>query len=936
MYGFCNSKTIRAALLLSGSAIAFAGAASAATLQGSVTDAASHSALPGASITVDGVEINADRNGAFFLSNIKPGHYTLSVDYVGYPVVKKDIDVVDGKNAAVNIPLAGGGNVETVVVTGQRQAQRIALQTKKIADNFLDALASNDVGKLPDQNVAEAVRRIPGVSVTNDQGEGRYVVIRGVAPELANVTLNGATAPAPEPDGRQVKLDDIPSSLISSLQVIKTLTPDLDANAIAGQVNIDTISAFDRDDAFAFGRLAYGYYDMNGKSPYEGDLTVGSKIGPGDQFGLVVSANYSRRDIESQNFGSGGPDWSTSTNSSGYATPSLLQLRDYNLVRKRSGLVANFDWHPTAGTKFYLRTTYSTFSDSETRDRFTITLPSSVTATSSTSGSYSGGTANRYVRFRTESDHTLDLTFGGSTRLGEGELSFEGGYAHAVKTDPNRNEYTFKAKKISGTYDTSSFLYDVTANSTAYTPSSFALNKVVHASRLADEDLYQGRADYLLPVTLLSDDDSIKFGFKIVDRSKSNDQKSATLKPTSTNATAMTLADVDYYGKETVYDGRYTFGPRVSYSAADAYVLTNHGTLGCDSSTTGGIYCDTATSLSDSISSDYDLHERIVSGYAMATLKFDGLTLIPGVRVEATDGTYKGKIYYTGMTTDPGFNSVGKTSYTDVFPGLNARYDVAEDFALRGAVTTAIGRPNYEDLAPYVTVDTSENTVAEGNPDLKPLRSTNLDLAAEYYLPQQGVISLSVFYKNISDPIYSASYTASDTFAGQTLTDATVTQSKNATRGIVRGLEFNAQVQFDFLPSPLDGFGVDANYAYIDSAATGAADRTDKLPLFDQSKNVANLQLLYEKYGFSARLAYSYRSHFLDTVGTDKTTDVYEDNHGQLDARLSYQVLESATLFVEANNLTDTPWRRYIGSSDHVYENERYGWSMRGGLQFKF
>ncbi|MGB8602297.1 MAG: TonB-dependent receptor, partial [Rhizomicrobium sp.] len=656
----CNRLTIRTALLLS-AAMMVAVPACATVLKGSISDGASHAMLPGASVHVEGTDItvNTDRSGTFMVPNLQAGQYHIRIEYVGYEPSVQSIYVGNSGVATVGVQLALESKIETVVITGERQAERIALQTKKVSDNFIDALSANDVGKLPDQNVAEALRRMPGISVANDQGEGRYVIIRGVSPELANVTVNGATAPAPEPDGRQVKLDDIPSSLISSLEVVKTLTADLDANAIAGAVNINTLSAFDRPDPFAYGRVSMGHYQLNDKTPYDGDLTLGRVFGDDNQYGLVLSGNYSRRDIESENFGSGGPDWNSYN---GYGVPSTFQIRDYTLVRKRSGLVANFDWHVSDTTRLFLRSTYSTYSDQETRDRFTVTLPTSASSYSkqtADTGSFTGGTANRYVRFRTENDHTLNTSFGLDSLVGPGELTVEGGYAHAVKTDPNRNEYTFKASKITGSYDLSDFLYSVTPSAAAYTASGYAINKIVHTNREAVEDLYQLHADYLIPVSFLGDgEDSIKFGFKYTDRQKTNDQTSATLKPTSST---MTLANVTTSsGKATVYDGRYTFGPRVSYTAADAYVLAAHGTLGCDSSTAGGFKCDTATSISDSVSADYDISERIWAGYAMATLKFGGLTLIPGVRVEATDGTYKGKSYTASSTFDEGFDLVSK------------------------------------------------------------------------------------------------------------------------------------------------------------------------------------------------------------------------------------------------------------------------------------
>ncbi|NLB57984.1 MAG: TonB-dependent receptor plug domain-containing protein, partial [Gammaproteobacteria bacterium] len=216
--------------------------------------------------------------------------------------------------------------LDRITVTGRRAADRLAIDDKRAADGQVDAIRSDDVGRLPDQNVAEAVRRLPGVSTVNDQGEGRYLTVRGVSPDLLNVTLNGQTAAAPEPDGRQVKLDDIPSALIGGVTVSKTLTPDMDANAIAGQVNIETVSAFDRNRSFGSARVAYGHYDLNGENPYEYDGSLGGVFGADNQFGAVVAFNRSDRRIGSQNIQNPG-DWIEVDDQ---IVPEGVELRQYN------------------------------------------------------------------------------------------------------------------------------------------------------------------------------------------------------------------------------------------------------------------------------------------------------------------------------------------------------------------------------------------------------------------------------------------------------------------------------------------------------------------------------------------------------------------------------------------------------------------------------
>jgi TonB-dependent receptor len=211
-------------------------------------------------------------------------------------------------------------------------------------------------------------------------------------------------------------------------------------------------------------------------------------------------------------------------------------------------------------------------------------------------------------------------------------------------------------------------------------------------------------------------------------------------------------------------------------------------------------------------------------------------------------------------------------------------------------------------------------------------------VAIEYYLPGQGILSLSAFHKDIDDPIYAQQLTVTGgTFGGITVPGAaTVSSFTNASSGVVQGIELNAQSQFSFLPSPFDGLGASANLSIIDSHAEGLPGRPDQVPLFNQSKYVGTAQLFYEKYGVNLRLAYSYRSKYLDTLGGSTATDAYTAALGQLDARASYDVTDNLVVFLEAANLNDAPWRRYIGVPTQVYENERYSWSGKIGVQVKF
>lgn len=846
----------------------------------------------------------------------------------------------DGKDAV----LAAEGERKNeergdIVVTGTRAALRQAIDEKRTSENIVEALHANDVGKLPDQNVAEAVKRLPGLSVANDQGEGRYVIIRGIDPNLVNVTLNGQTLPAPEPDGRQVKLDDLPSAMIQSITVTKSLLASQDANAIGGEVNVRTKTAFDNKEPFFFdARAAVGWYDINNKSPFELDGTLGGRFGAGEQFGAVVSVNYSRRPIESENF-QGSEDWND-------GIPAGGGLRDYNLTRTRLGIVGNFDWHPSDDAKLYIRSSYSKFQDHETRDQNLLADfdPEAGTATSTI-----------LVRHREENDNTKSVTLGGDFNVGGGQLSMSGGWTRATKVDPIRSEFTFNGPEVSASYDPSTYPYSLLAAGADAgvfdDPTLFKFNKIKAETRRTFEQLWQGRIDYSHPVPI-GDDSSIQIGFKYTDRHKNDNHDLISYKK---GKTAWTLAEIGYAGDPNFYNGMFHFGQRVDWSKGMEFVAD----------TAGSVAFDYAGNLSGSLEPDYDVKEQIIAGYAIATLKFGQLTLIPGVRIEHTrdrsaakkvdidalgqvsDGISTMVGYDTALAANNAFNVFGRASYTDVFPGLNAKYDVTRNLLLRGAITTSIGRPNYSMLAPFVTIEEQSPdpvAVTVGNPNLKPYKAVNFDASIEYYPTKDSVFSAGFFYKNIKNPIYAIEQhgiTNPGTIASVPASEydeIDLSQPMNLDSEYLGGIELNAQTQFTSLPGFLSGFGIAANYTHVWGHANGSVlfREGDKIPLAFQSKDLGNVSIFYEKYGFTARLAFNYRSPFMDVVGASKEEDSFWDAQGQLDLHIGYQISRQLTVFGDATNLTDSPWRHYIGSKDNLVERERYGPQLRAGVQVHF
>ncbi|MGA9658580.1 MAG: TonB-dependent receptor [Asticcacaulis sp.] len=803
-----------------------------------------------------------------------------------------------------------------VLVFGTRAAERQSLDQKHSSDLTREVVTANDAGKLPDQNVGEAIERMSGVTVDDDQGEGRYVVIRGLDPSLAAVRINGQDAAAPESDTRSVKLDTIPTGLIGSIEVIKNQTAEYDANAIAGAVNVKTLSAFDRKKPFISARYSAGYIELNDKTSYDADISAGTRFGDHNQFGVVAALNASRRPQASDNF-QGTDGWSD-------GVPDDWRLRDYYVIRNRQGAALNFDYKPNDDVHLYARTLFSHFTDLESRQQFRVKLGDEIEP-GTTTGTYDGVTVSRDAKYRFEDEHIGTVNLGGVFTLGAGKLEADFTHSTANKDDDPRYNFSYEQKKVGGSYDLSDPMFIITPDAAAYDASKYKSKEAELESDHYRETLNQASVDYTLPSSLFGGDTTWKMGVKFSDRHKKSNVEYRLY-----DAKGLTLSDYLSYEADPLYDGRYPFGPTVNFEKSID-----------DATAKDLLELNLEDSVPDELGGDYDVSEKIMAGYLQATIKNGNLTLVPGLRVEHTQTKSAGKEFDVADFTseadlDMGFNSFGKKSYTDLFPSLVGRYDFNEDTLVRFAATTSIGRPNYVDLAPTVNLSRDDDELEAGNPDLNPLKSVNLDAGFERYFGRGGMVAVSAFYKDIQDPIFQTQFTADNTTINGTVYNGTmITQPKNLKSAKVSGVEFNFVMQYDMLPAPFDGLGTSFNLTLQDSSTDGAQGRGD-VPLIYTSKTTGTAQITYEKYNWTARIAYSYRSKFLDTLGSDASEDIYTAGRGKVDLKIGYAVNKNWQVFVEGKNLNEAVWRRYIGNEHQLVENEFYGRTWRAGVSAKF
>lgn len=847
--------------------------------------------LEGGRVTVVGTSLSAvtDASGRYALARVPVGPQTLHFSYIGRTPQSVGVTVLAGATVTADFsaPITVTQLEEMTVVGNLALTQAEALNRQKNAANIVNIVASDQIGRFPDASAPEAVQRLPGVAVSRDQGEGRYIQIRGGSPANTQVTFNGVEVPAPEGEVRQIALDAVPVDVLGSIEVTKALLPWQDANAIGGSVNLVTRET-PMTRTFS-GEVSGGYGSIRDEAAWGGMLTYGDRPGAG-KFGFLLSGSYTTRDFGSDDVE---PAYDLGDPGQGDDVMEAMDSRYYTLNRTRYGGTALLDFRPSTSTTFALSGIYSRLEDDEQRQ---------VLVNEVADGELIWEHRNRY-----EYQEIFGLSLFGDHQLQRGgvldwQLGFTEGAEHqpyemtgafvqeGVAFAPVLDEDEPRANPADGTLG-GTYLFDEFEN-------TFYDTK--------NED-WTGAANLALPFGLgATGTGRFRFGAKV--RAKTKNQANTTL--------GYELAD----GAPDIVLGTDVGGPfDKSLENPDTYALPPFGTSPDDIRH----FTDTfGSSLEEELvleeeTNDYDLDETVVAGYAAAEINLTpDLMLLPGIRYEYTSLNTSGKQWDSEAETLTPVDA--DNNYGNVFPYLHARYAFTPQTNLRAAFTTAIARANFFELVPYILRDGED--VALGNPDLDPTTSWNLDLMLEHYDNRIGVMSAGVFYKSISDPIFL--FTEDNAFGGET------EQPGNGDSGHIVGIELAFQQQLRFLPGALSGFGVYANYTYTDSEAKLPGGRTATFQ--GQAKHVANAALSYEMGGFSAQFSTNYYDDFLLEYGGDtgdpeeEEEDVWTASHLQLDFLTSYRFANRMTLFLELNNLSNAPLRVFQGVRPRPIQLEYY------------
>jgi len=894
--------------------------------------------MPGATILLNTDPIIGtitDNAGKYQITGINEGTYTLTVTYLGYENQTTQITITANKTVEQNITLSESTIIgDEVLILGDRlRGQAKALNQQKNNSNITNIVAADQIGKFPDANIGDAVKRIPGITMQNDQGEARNIIIRGMAPQLNSVMINGERVPSAEGDNRNVQMDLIPADMVQAIEVNKAVLPSMDADAIGGAVNLVTRKA--PDGLRLSGTVGSGLNLLSNKPIWNGSVILGNRVF-NNKLGVIFSGSYNNHNFGSDNFEG---VWSETDNSEHPVVLSAFDLRKYDVQRVRRSASLSLDYEIAKGHNIYFNSMYNWRDDWENRYRFRVdrlVAPiESGNFTELSEGVFEmqgrvsiqtkGGIDNdRNKGTRLEDQRVANYNIAGDHHLGKLRMTWSGTYAKASEDRPNERYITHRSNKTVNVDYKDPAKYLVTLKNAA-DELTLSLNEIYESNNNTNETDLNGRLDFELPIN--NNKGKIQFGGRFRGKEKER------------------VDTYDIY--EPITDlgaGGNSLGS-LSISAQDERVFLNGDKYKpgrfVDKEFLGGLDLYDASkfekedALGEYITNNYTATENITGGYVMADYKLTSkLMAIVGARIENTSIKYTGFKFDT-ETEEATPTPETKKSYTNIMPGAHLKYNFSDNSILRFAWTNTLARPDYFALVPYAAFNPDDMELESGNPDLEATTAMNFDLMYENYFKSIGVLSIGGFYKDISNFIYSRTdLNVIDPQFGQL---QSLTRPENGGTADVYGFEVAVQRQLDFLPGALKGLGVYLNYTLTESSTTGIQGRENEdLRLTGTAKNMFNASLSYETKKLVVRTSLNFASDYIDEVGDSSFGDIYYDKQTFVDVNASYAITPQWRVYVEGNNLTNQPLRYYQGIQERTFQEEFYNARINLGVKFDF
>ena len=889
--------------------------------------------LPGATIYIESLHTGAisDVNGFYTLANLAAGTYRVKVSYVGYSPAEFTITVPEGKTVERDVTLNEGIELQEVVVGGAFTGQRRALSSQKNAMGISNVVSADQVGKFPDSNIGDALKRISGINVQYDQGEARFGQVRGTSADLSSVTINGNRIPSAEGDTRNVQLDLIPADMVQTIEVSKVVTADMDGDAIGGSINLVTKNTPYRRIFNA--TAGSGYNAVSKKAQVNLGLTYGDRF-LNDKLGLMISGSYQ--------YAPGGSDNAEFEYDvdDDQVVLKEAQVRQYYVTRERQSYSLALDYEFNADHKISFKGMYNRRNDWENRYRAVYKdLDESDPAEQSIELQTKGG-ANDTKNARLERQQTMDFTLDGEHNLGGRVLmDWAASYSRASEDRPNERYFGLKMDNNTGSNLLSTFhgVGGRTPYSTLAIPAlndeAWELDELTNSDQSIYENEWKFRLNFELPLAKGLFGNTLRFGGKYTNKTKDR--------------------ETEWYKYDEAFDDNDAWRNNGAAQIRSGFMVGDfypEGTHFVSKEYLGGINFGSMEGEADNeeMSGNYHANEQITSAY----LRFDQklgrkLNLMLGLRMEHTALDYRGLNWVVDEEEEESLAPTGnrKNNYTNWLPSVLLKYDVNDDFKLRASFTETLSRPKYAALIPSVNYNSADEEATIGNPDLKPTTSYNFDLSAEYYFKSIGLVSLGFFYKSINDVIVDEVWQGMSPeipISGDY--EYEISKPINAYDANLYGVEVAYQRDFSFIAPALKCLGFYGNYTYTANKTKNhhfehrVLEEGEEIDMIGSPEHTANASLFFEKWGLNLRLSYNFASAFVDEMGEVAQLDRYYDKVNYLDLNASYTFGQrfKTTIYADVTNLLNQPLRYYQGTTDRTMQAEYYGARFNAGVKVTF
>ncbi len=898
-----------------------------ATVRGRIFDESNKGYLPGAYVFLEGTQFQtvSEADGRYMFVGVPAGTYNLKVTYIGFEEYKDEITVpAAGGIITRDIPMKPSAEtLAEITIKGNTFGTQKALNEQKESMTIKNVVSEEQIRSFPDLNTAEVLQRVPGVTIQRDMGEGRFVALRGTAPNMTNVTVDGEQLAISNGEKRVVELDVINATQLAGLEVTKVITPDMDGNAIGGSVNLRTRTAFDYGGTLLKASIGGGKTSLATGGNFRADADFAAVLGKRSKFGISLGANYYKTSRERQN---NEHKWGDRKDINDNPIPFALrdtEIQRSQNTRDRLGLNARLEYRFNENNRIYVSGMYNFRWDFQHREKTRVRFDK---------GDYVSRTEVQDVRFlrtlhdRLETQEAANYMLGGENQIGALKLSYSFQLSNAfTHKDQGQLKPEFQLKKVDVNIldiDSKTPGWVVTNDVDVNDGNNYKFDVSDLKYENTNNTVTASRLDLELPLILGSNTGILKFGAKYRTNNKDRKDLRSTWKWRGNDDLLLSQFETSQ-DIIKIQNGKYTLGHPLDGNEFRDYFFANQGPDKFESTNREDV----------NLGEPYTAKEDITGIYAMTTQTYGRLMVLVGLRTEFTNLDYTGsELIFDRDSIISSTQKNIKRSYKKFFPNVQLRYRFNENGNLRLAYSTGIAMPNFFDAMPYKIVNLDKEEITQGNPSLNPTESDNFDLLVEQFFQGIGILSGGVFYKKLDQFIFRSRQDVD--IDG---TEWRITQYLNGAGADLLGIEINWQQQFTFLPGFLSGFGIYANYTFTNSSNIDLGPDTQRedietLPF--QMKHVGNLALTYENQRLTARLSANFSGKFIEEVGDDNNWDEWRDKATTLDFSAEYGILKTLRLFFQWNNITNEVRYNYIGVPSRAREHGVNGMDFNAGLKW--